>query len=289
MKKSIINLIITLFKGMFIGGTMLIPGVSGGTMAIILGIYDKLISAISRFFKNIKSNIIFLAVFGVGAVLGMVVLAVPISSLKEMFEKPVTFFFIGCVVGSVPMMIKKAQVRKVSWKCFVFPILGILFVVLISFIPTSSSDAAMSGGVLDYLLLVLAGFLAAIALVLPGISVSFFLLLIGVYDDMLNAIKEFNIPYLIPIFIGLVLGVILTTRLLETAMAKFPQPTYLIILGFIVGSIYEIFPGLPGDVWEYLICAATLVLGYLFIWLISRLGQGKDESESEAAISDGQA
>ena len=128
MKKSIINLIITLFKGMFIGGTMLIPGVSGGTMAIILGIYDKLISAISRFFKNIKSNIIFLAVFGVGAVLGMVVLAVPISSLKEMFEKPVTFFFIGCVVGSVPMMIKKAQVRKVSWKCFVFPILGILFV-----------------------------------------------------------------------------------------------------------------------------------------------------------------
>lgn len=275
------NLIITLFKGMFIGGTMLIPGVSGGSMAIILGIYDRLISAISRFFKSIKSNIIFLAVFAVGAVAGMILLANPIYYLKELFEKPVMFFFIGCVAGSIPMMVKKAQVRKVSWKCFVFPIVGALFVVLITFVPTGTTGTEMSGGVLDYLLLIFAGFLAAIALVLPGISVSFFLVLIGVYDDLIASIKNLNIPFLIPIFIGLVLGIILTTKLLEAAMNKFPQPTYLIILGFIVGSIVEIFPGLPGNIFEYIICAITLVLGYLFIWLISRLEKNKDITQDE--------
>ncbi len=277
------NLILTLFKGMFIGGTMLIPGVSGGSMAIILGIYDRLISSISRFFKNIKSNVIFLAIFGIGAVAGMILFAKPISYLKDMFEKPVMFFFIGCVAGSIPMMLKKAQVKKVSWKCFVFPIVGILFVILIALIPTGGTAAAMSGSIFDYLLLVLAGFLAAIALVLPGISVSFFLLLIGVYDDLINSIETLNIPFLIPIFIGLVLGVILTTKLLEAAMNKFPQPTYLIILGFIVGSIAEIFPGLPGDVFEYIICAVTLALGFIFIWLLSRLENNKD-SVSDADV-----
>lgn len=77
-------------------------------------------------------------------------------------------------------------------------------------------------------------------------------------------------------------GVILTTKLLEAAMNKFPQPTYLIILGFIVGSIVEIFPGLPGDVFEYIICAITLVLGYLFIWLLSRLEKNKDTVSDDA-------
>ena len=213
----------------------------------------------------------------------MILFAKPISYLKDMFEKPVMFFFIGCVAGSIPMMLKKAQVKKVSWKCFVFPIVGILFVILIALIPTGGTAAAMSGSIFDYLLLVLAGFLAAIALVLPGISVSFFLLLIGVYDDLINSIETLNIPFLIPIFIGLVLGVILTTKLLEAAMNKFPQPTYLIILGFIVGSIAEIFPGLPGDVFEYIICAVTLALGFIFIWLLSRLENNKD-SVSDADV-----
>ena len=115
----------------------------------------------------------------------------------------------------------------------------------------------------------LAGVIAAVALVLPGISVSYFLLLLGLYDETMRAITTFYFPFLIPLALGLLLGIILTTKLLERAMKRHPQPTYLIILGFVLGSIAEVFPGIP--TWpELLLCLVTLAAGFLAIYFLSR-------------------
>ena len=113
--------------------------------------------------------------------------------------------------------------------------------------------------------------MAAIALILPGISVSYLLLLLGIYDRTLNAISSLDIGYLIPLGAGLILGVIATTKVLEYAMKKYPQPTYLIILGFVVGSVAEVYPGLPNGI-EWVICIVTLLAGFGIIRYICSLG-----------------
>ena len=115
----------------------------------------------------------------------------------------------------------------------------------------------------------LAGFVAAVALVLPGISVSYLLLMMGLYDTTMQAISQLQFSFLIPLGIGLILGVLLTTKVLEKAMTRYPQATYLIILGFVFGSIVEIFPGVP--LWpEILLCIVTLAAGFFIIQLLAR-------------------
>ena len=106
----------TAIKGLVIGGTMLVPGVSGGSMAMILGIYQKLISAISSFWENKKKNLIFLLLFSAGAVLGMVLFAKPLLRLIDTFPLPTMYFFIGAVAGGVPMICRQAEIKAFSFK-----------------------------------------------------------------------------------------------------------------------------------------------------------------------------
>ena len=95
------------------------------------------------------------------------------------------------------------------------------------------------------------------------------LLLMGLYDETMRAITEFRVPFLLTLGLGLILGIVLTTKLLERAMQRHPEPTYLIILGFLFGSVVQIFPGIPSG-WELLICPITLLAGFFSLWLLSR-------------------
>ena len=102
-------------KGLCVGGTMLVPGVSGGSMAMILGIYDKLITSVSSFFACKKRNALFLLLFALGGGAGMLLFANPLLYLLERYPLVLRWFFIGAVAGSTPMMLKKAQIHSVSW------------------------------------------------------------------------------------------------------------------------------------------------------------------------------
>lgn len=264
-------------KGLFVGGTMLVPGVSGGSMAIILGVYDRLVTSVSSFMKHKRKSAIFLGIFALGALLGMFLFAKPLLSIIEKFTLPAMYFFIGAVAGGVPMIIRKAEINKVSWRVFVYPILGFLIILLFSFLPENIFRSDNSQGWLSYVLLLIAGIIAAVALVLPGISVSYMLLIMGMYDETMKAIGELYFPYLLPLGIGLILGIILTTKLLEKAMINHPQPTYLIILGFIAGSVVEVFPGIPMG-WNIPLCIALFLAGFVIIQLLSKL-ESKKETE----------
>ena len=241
-KDSSISVIL---KGICVGGTMLVPGCSGGSMAMILGVYDRLVSSVSSFMKHKKESLFFLTLFCLGGGLGMILFARPILSLMERFEMPMLYFFIGAIAGSVPMILKKASWEKGGLGKLLFFLAGAAAVGLFALLPPDTFQADMSAGLTSYLLLILAGVIAAIALVLPGISVSYMLLLMGMYDTVMRAITEMYLPYLIPIGLGLALGVVATTKLLEKAMEKFPGPSYLCILGFMAASMAQVFPGLP--------------------------------------------
>lgn len=267
MKKN--NNIFTALKGVIIGGTMLVPGVSGGSMAMILGIYDRLISAVSSFAKHKKENLAFLVIFSLGGILGILVFANPLLRLIERYPMPMLYFFLGAVAGGIPLIVKQSGAKRLSWRSCLYLILGLLVVSLFAFIPSGSFQSEMNAGPASFLLLAAAGVISAAALVLPGISISYLLLLMGIYDEMMRAVSEFYLPFLLPLAAGLVLGIILITKGLEYAMTRHPHPTYFIILGFILGSIGELFPGIPSG-WELVLCILTLAAGFFAVLLLSR-------------------
>lgn len=260
---------IIILKGLIVGSSMLVPGLSGSSMAIILGIYDKLISSVSSFMKHKRSSFLFLALFSIGAIIGILLFSKPILSLLEKYPMPMHYLFIGAAIGSIPLIFRQAKASNISIKTVFYIAVGILIVLLFSISVNNIKDIDLKAGFLSSLLLILVGFIIAIALVLPGISISYMLLLIGLYDETIRAITEFYFPFLVPIGIGFILGIILTTKTLEKLMDKYPEPTYLIILGFILGSVVEIFPGVP-NLSNILICLLTLSLGFVITYTISR-------------------
>lgn len=256
-----------IYKGMLIGSTMLIPGVSGGSMAIILGIYDRLVSAVSSFTKNVKENLFLLLSFTLSAGVGMFLLAKPILVLWEMYPKVMGFFFVGAVAGGVPAIYKEAKVEKIKWRHVAYVLTGFLIAAAMS-LPGINAMAATTDGQLSALYLFVAGIIAAVALVLPGISVSFLLLFLGLYNELMRAVSEMNVSFLLPLGLGILLGVVLVTKALETAMKRYPGITYLMILGFVAGSLLEVFPGMPAG-YEWIWCLSVAASGFYCIVSLS--------------------
>ena len=125
---------------------MLVPGVSGGSMAMILGIYQKLISAISSFWENKKKNLIFLLLFSAGAVLGMVLFAKPLLRLIDTFPLPTMYFLLAQFAGGVPMICRQAEIKAFSFKIPLYILLGAAIVVGISVIPAAPQAASRRTG-----------------------------------------------------------------------------------------------------------------------------------------------
>ena len=261
--------LVTGIKGLIIGGTMLVPGVSGGSMAMILGIYDKLIASVSSFLREKRKHFFFLFCFCIGAILGIGLFAKPLSHLIDRFPMPTMYFFIGAVAGGIPLICRQAKVKSFTLKVPAYILLGAAVVLGISMIPASATGIQAQEGVASFFLLFLSGFVGAIALILPGISVSYVLLLIGLYDQTMEASGSFYLPFLVPLVIGLGVGIILMAKLLEKALTRYPQATHLMILGFLLGSVVTIFPGIP-TFKELLWCMLLFFVGFIVIYLLSR-------------------
>lgn len=294
--KAWLNHLVVALKGMWIGGTMTVPGVSGGSMAILLGIYDRLIFSISKFTKDIKNNIIFLVEFVLGAGVGLVLFSQFILMLLQKYTMPTSYFFLGAVAGGIPLIIKEANIKKSDFlnkktgkydhytvgKVFLYILyafIGIGFVYLISLIP-EGVFVANESGIQNFLIKIAGGVIVAIALVLPGISVSQMLLMLGLYEEVFGSIKNFDILPLIPLGIGLVAGIILSTLAIGKAIEKHPQATYIIVFGFVLGSLPELFPGMPNGS-EIFVCLLTAILGFAVIMLIMKGSDAADKAYRE--------
>ncbi|MDN5377755.1 MAG: putative rane protein [Clostridiales bacterium] len=268
-------------KGLIVGSSMLIPGVSGGTMALILGIYKDLIHAINNFFKDFKRSFFLLAEFCIGAGLGFLLFARLLDYAMQKFELPLMYFFIGAILGGIPLLIKQSGVKKGDLKglagCGTALLLGAAIVLSLGFIP--ENIFAFGGGfsIKSVLMQLLTGIIIAVALILPGISTSHMLLILGMYQTMLKALENpmGNLVFLGSLAVSTVIGVFLTTNLLEKAMNKFPQVTYFAIIGFVAGSVIDVFPGFPLG-WEIPVCILTLGAGYAAINFMSKFSEQKE-------------
>lgn len=235
-------------KGFIIGVANIIPGVSGGTLAITLGIYERLINAISHFMKNIKENIKLLFPIGIGAGLSLAILSNAISYALTNFKFPTTLFFIGLIVGGIPLLYKKID-KEVNGKNILLMLITFSIVVLFTFMDSGNKVISFANmDIYKYITLFIVGIIAAATMVIPGISGSFVLMLLGYYEPIINTIKDFthlnniasNLAILIPFGIGVLVGIVLIAKLIEYLLAKHEVPTYFMIIGFILASIISI-------------------------------------------------
>lgn len=255
----------SIWKSFLIGATMIVPGVSGGTMAMILGVYDRLISAVSSFRKHPWDNFVFLAMFVLSAGLGLFLFSAPVSWMLEHYETPTLYFFVGAVAGGIPMIEQKSGIKKVDITAILYLLTGALAVVLVSKLPQDFGENIKIAGVSYGLVLGVVGMVLAAALILPGISFSHLLLVLGLYERTITAIKMLDFFFLFPLALCVFLGIMIFSKILECALEKYPKASYLLILGFVVGSVAMIFPGIPKD-WEMFASIIAAPAGFLIIY-----------------------
>lgn len=270
--ESLFSLLKNILYGLIIGAVMLIPGVSGGTTAIILGIYDQLVAAVASFFKNVKKNLLFLGSVALGGVIGLVFCAKLLLMLVELWEVPMLCLFAGAIAGSFPLLVRKSH-GGFSVRSVLFLLIGFGLALATAFVP-SDLFTIDGHGVRDFCILFLLGLPLAVALILPGISFSSILAVFSLHTRFMTALqpKTFDLMFLLPLGLGLVAGVLLTTRLLEKAMNRYPGPTYFCIIGFVLGSVLEIFrsmPHVPGGL-EIPAGILLFLVGAVGVWFYSR-------------------
>ena len=267
--------LLVIFKGFFVGGTMMVPGVSGGSMAMILGIYNRLIESIATFRKNPAKNASFLIKFCIGAVFGIALFSrFIITPLLALFPLQVSYFFLGAVAGGVPMIYKTAGVKKFSLNAIIYPVIGIIAVLLLGIIPQGLFAPSDSFSLSNILLQMLGGVIIAIGLILPGVSVSQLLLMLGLYSSVISALNTFNLLPFLPMVVGVLTGCLVSAKLMDKAMKKHPEPTYLIVFGFLLGSLTELFPGIPFGM-DIPICLLTFAAGFCFIFFLQLMENKK--------------
>lgn len=261
-----------IYRGILMGISDLIPGVSGGTIAFILGIYDRLLESISGFFsRDWKKHLGFLVPLGIGIVITLLLFSRVIEYLLEQHYEATQFFFMGLIIGVIPYIMKQAEVKKnfTARHLVILLVIGAALAVT-AFIPTEEDLAPITTLTLPvFFLLFFSGWLASMAMLLPGISGSFILLLLGVYTTAINALSTLNIPVALAIGAGVIVGFIVSSKAIQYLLEHFTYVTYAAIIGLILGSLFVVFPGFSADSSTLITSLVTFALGLVFTLLFS--------------------
>ena len=277
-------------KGIAVGIAMIIPGVSGGTLAVILKIYDDLINAVNQIFKHFKDSMKVILPVLLGAVVGFIALVFPLKWGLEHCPLIVVTLFVGFIVGSLPSLYKNVS-GKESPISFIWGVIFLALMIGLCFLPSANVNT-ISLNVGTWFYLVLIGFIISSALVAPGISGSMLLMVLGFYESILNIVSEIikfqnlghNILILIPLAIGIVLGFFVVSFVMGKLLKHYPVPTYFAIMGLIVGSIACIYTKTFSD-YEVVLDALQIslsILSFIIGGTISFfIGRKDKEKESE--------
>ena len=248
---------ITLFlKGIVIGIANIIPGVSGGTMAVVMGIYDRLILAIGGFITDAKqrvSHFFFLVVVALGAIAGILLLAPAIEYSLHQHHALTMLFFMGLIIGSTPMIVRKSGLTSITLSNVFWLALGVIVVMLLGASPESKESIKASLGSANIVMLFVSMILAGGAMIVPGVSGSLIMILLGQYPVILHAINHRDLKLLAIAGIGAGLGVLIFSKIIEFLLKHASAATHSFIIGLVAGSVIVLYDGFPrGDLgWLY--------------------------------------
>ena len=238
-----------LVSGACIGVAFIIPGFSGGSVAAILGIYEKLINAIAGIFKETKQSIKTLFPIFIGLILGVAALLFPLEFLIARFPLPTVSVFVGLALGGLPSLVPKLRTGTVKVSSYSFAT-ALIVAAMLSFIPVGSDVDLFNVGFGGYVLLFLVGVVGSSALVVPGISGSMLLLILGYYNPIVNLVTNHLLRFedvgkcvlvLGACGAGIAVGFLLISLLMKYLLQKHVGATYAAIVGFIIGSIPTVY------------------------------------------------
>lgn len=264
----------------------IIPGVSGGTLALTLGIYEKFINAISHFFKNFKENLKFLIPIFIGIILSILTMSNVISYSFNHYALGTTLLFMGLVLGGIPMLLGKVKGTKEvkSFFSYIIFIITFAFVMILAFseeifgagLSSVTLNISMSG----LLMMFIVGVIAASTMIIPGVSGSLVLMLLGYYTPVIEAIKEFTHfdNFTVNLFnlgffgVGVLVGIVLVAKLIEMLFKKYETKTYFGVLGFIIASIIAIPVSVIHEYGFFTFDILSIIIGIVLFILGSFIG-----------------
>lgn len=272
---------INILKGFAMGTSDLVPGVSGGTIALLLGIYNQFIASISGIFsRRFWLSFTFLIPIIIGMLLAMGSLSNLFNYLLSQHHIPTMFFFGGLIIGIVPYLLKISNYKtSFTTKHYMMVIAGIAILIVITLMNNSDKHAGetltlSTGLIIKYFI---AGMCASSAMLLPGISGSFMLLVFGVYGTVMLAISEVvklnfaGLPILLAVGFGVLAGFIISSKIIQYFLTHHKLMTFALIIGFVVGSLFAVFPGLPTNIVMWFVSLVVFIIGFIVSLTLGRI------------------
>lgn len=275
--------LILFIKGVVLGVAFVIPGVSGGTLAVLMGIYEELIEAASNFYKSIadfKKYFMYLLPIGLGVVFSVAVFAKLIKFGLDKAPIITILIFLGMIIGGIPALVRNVKGTKTNLKDMTLMLVGLIIVISMLIFHKSNSNVVLTNmSIGGYFTLLLVGTIAAVTMVVPGISGSFTLMLIGYYEPVLNLVNDItsfknlgpNLILMATFMLGVVIGIIFISKLIEWCLKHYKRETYYAIIGFVLSSIisviYEVSK-FPFNLTHLIIGIVLLVINTVLVYKV---------------------
>ncbi|HXL00496.1 MAG: DUF368 domain-containing protein [Dysgonamonadaceae bacterium] len=278
---TITDWFIRLIKGIIIGVGFILPGLSGGVLAVILGIYDKLIRFLSDIRKNFLQNVAYFLPVAIGMAIGIVIFSIFVEKAFGIYAAQFICLFVGFVVGTFPSLYKTAGKEGRSLKDIIFFTVSTIFIFILMIVGGEQLTEVSPG----LLVWIGSGALIGLGVIVPGMSPSNFLIYFGLYDKMAIGIKNFDFGVIIPLLIGFVVCVLMFAKLAAYLFRKYYSGMYHFILGMVAGSSLAIFPTVVFPAFRaeqlaitglsfsaaFLLCIAFLIVGVIISYFFSKV------------------
>lgn len=289
-KKKSGNFFYRMLCGAFLGISVIAPGISGSIMAVMMGIYDDLINIISNPFKNLKSNIKYVFPMVIGAAVSMVLLLRALDFLFANYTVPAYLLFMSLIAGSVPTVLEEAKKDVIKKKYFIGTAIAFLFAITIGFLAKSdfaiAVDAANATSTTMRIYMPVCGAISGMMSMVPGMSISMLLMMFGIYEplltianDIMDATYWFSAGWFTNVFIvatvgiAFVIGMMLFSNITKIVFKKYHSLGFLMVLGFMSGSVVSVFPGLPKGLLNWVLSIVAIVIGVSISYLFKVLGK----------------
>ena len=287
--------ILDILRGVVMGVSNIIPGVSGGTMAVSMGIYDRIIYAANNIFKQFRKSIRELLPILIGVLIGLFAFAALIGTLLgtksdeiPLTRLPTNFAFIGLILGGLPAIYKRVNMRSAKIPGLILFLVFLALVVVLPLLnPPEARTVDHSFGTI--LLMIPLGAIASSTMVIPGVSGSMIMMLLGYYNSIINAMNDLrggdwsSLAILLPYAIGLLVGIVVIAKLMNYLLKKHAALTFCAIFGLVIGSPVtllmqnrECFPLASAGNWiASIVC---LLIGFAVAWFMSTIDKKQSEN-----------
>ena len=290
--------ILDILRGAVMGVSNIIPGVSGGTMAVSMGIYDRVIYAVNNLFKQFKKSFKELLPILIGVLIGLFAFAALIGTLLgtksqeiPMTRLPTNFAFIGLILGGLPAIYKRVNMKDAKIPGI---LLFLVFLALVVVLPLLNPPEArtVDHSIGTILLMIPLGAIASATMVIPGISGSMILMLLGYYNSVIHAMNDLrggdwsSLAILLPYVIGLLIGIVFIARLMNFLLRKHAALTFCAIFGLVIGSPVALLMQnrecfALANAGNWIASIVCLVIGFAIAWFMARLDNKTSETKPE--------